>query len=158
MEQVQTIGAEPDDIDTHYLQPQRKTQTISRTAARTHQYKHCLKQRKGIGADIVYFLTQACSVLCFHIRSRTWLDHEVPEEVMDIFEYNLHHGIDRLHRSYSSGQQLKLKGKGGKFNKGSFKGNWSKGKGKKGGGKSWVGAPRRQTEAASRWARGGWQW
>ena len=117
---MQTIGAEGDAMDTH-LQPQRKTQTISRTAARTHQYKHCLKHRKGIGADIVYFLTQACSVLCFYIRSKTWLDHEVPEEVMDTFEYNVRNGIDKLHRSYSSGQ---VKGK-------------SKGKGKKnGGGKS----------------------
>ena len=124
-------------MDTH-LQPQRKTQTISRTAARTHQYKHCLKHRKGIRADIVYFLTQACSVLCFYIRSKTWLAHELPEEVQDIIDYNLHHGIGRLQRSYSSGQQAKLDNKGGKFFKGG-KGKWSKGKGKsskKGGGKS----------------------
>jgi hypothetical protein len=117
-----------------------------------------LKHRKGIRADIVYFLTQACSVLCFYIRSKTWLDHELPEAVQDIIDYNLHHGIGRLQRSYSSGQQAKLDTKGGKLFKGG-KGKWSKGKGKskKGGGKSSEPPWRRETGQWWQTTRG-WHW
>jgi hypothetical protein len=53
-----------------------------------------------------------------------WLEAAVPEEVTDMFDYNLQHGIGRLERIYSSGQFAKGSKKGGKASK---KGDWNKG-------------------------------